>query len=37
MVQRQKVTDTFTDEEFGAAMEKALKEDKALLERLAKV
>ncbi len=37
MVEKRKVSDEITDEEFNEAMEKVLREDKTLLERLAKI
>jgi hypothetical protein len=37
MVQRQKAAKTIPDEEFYAAVDKALEEDRELLEKLAKV
>jgi hypothetical protein len=32
-----KKTDTFTDDEFNRAMEEGLREDRELLEKLAKI
>ena len=37
MVEKKRVSDEITDEEFDEAMEKVLREDKTLLERLAKI
>jgi hypothetical protein len=37
MVQRQRTAKTISDAEFSAAMERILLQDKALLEKLAKV
>ncbi len=37
MVQKQQVSEEIRDEEFTKAMEEVLREDRALLERLAKI
>ncbi len=37
MVEKKKASDEITDEEFDEAMEKVLREDRTILERLAKI
>jgi hypothetical protein len=37
MTQQNKKADTFPDDEFNRAMEEALREDRELLEKLAKI